>query len=260
MATFQHDLVRSFLLPSENLQCILDVELAAENTGRTDPTVTSFRRRLIAVVTRLQDIEVGSLLVLNASDTNGGVRAVDALPITEHLALAVAQTGSLDSQMAEIPTETWSAWLLTIKRDAQDTRPLAFIVGTRDTQRLQSFTAECRRLKEIATSNAALFKLYIIQLILISRGLRHMSQTRHLDVLTFAFVNNPCIHACLQPSLAFLETMSSDISIVRRDWIQHAAAKEASSSNVNHLKCVITLPYFLPPVHHSAEYVWGPST
>lgn len=55
---------------------------------------------------------VSSLLVLNASATNVGARIVDALPITEYLVLAVAQTGPLDSQTAEsapsVPTETWS--------------------------------------------------------------------------------------------------------------------------------------------------------
>lgn len=53
--------VRSLLRPSENLQCILDVELVARTEpppDRTDP----LRRRLIAVVTHrapLQDVVVG---------------------------------------------------------------------------------------------------------------------------------------------------------------------------------------------------------
>lgn len=44
---------------------------------------------------------------------NGVLRVVDALPITEHLALEVAQTGPVKSPMAaendpSVPTEAWS--------------------------------------------------------------------------------------------------------------------------------------------------------
>ena len=53
-----------------------------------------------------------SLLVLNAPTTNGVLRVVDALPITEYLTLAVAQTGPINSSTAESgpsgPTEAWS--------------------------------------------------------------------------------------------------------------------------------------------------------
>lgn len=62
MSSHHDDVVRSLLRPSENLQCLLDVELAADgarNTDRTEPT--PFRRRLIAVVTHCtqEDTEVG---------------------------------------------------------------------------------------------------------------------------------------------------------------------------------------------------------
>lgn len=59
MSSPHHDVVRSLLRPSENLECILDVELAAENNRTTqvvpsvppDQTHTPFPRHLIAVVT-----------------------------------------------------------------------------------------------------------------------------------------------------------------------------------------------------------------
>ena len=53
MSSRQDDVVRSLLRPSENLQCLLDVELATESTpaDRTDPTDTPFLRRLIAIIT-----------------------------------------------------------------------------------------------------------------------------------------------------------------------------------------------------------------
>lgn len=38
-----------------------------------------------------------------------------------------------------------------------------------------------------------------------------------------------------------------DISIVRRDWVEQVAAKEASSGNVKHLKCVIPSGVFCVP-------------
>lgn len=119
-------LQESLLRPSENLQCLLDVDLAAGKTPsepphRTDPTLTPFRRHLIAVVThrnhsqeevarwvsqsrpsmRSYAYHRSSLFVLIASPTNVGVSVIDALPITEHLALAVAQVGPLDSQTTE---------------------------------------------------------------------------------------------------------------------------------------------------------------
>ena len=55
-----------------------------------------------------------SLLILSVptGTTNGVLRVVDALPITESLALEVAQTGPIASPTADsgpsVPTEAWS--------------------------------------------------------------------------------------------------------------------------------------------------------
>ncbi|KAH0831235.1 DNase I-like protein [Lanmaoa asiatica] len=255
MSSLQHDLVRSLLRPSENLQCLLNVELPAVNTRTrvppnilpvpTDPTDTPFRQHLIAVITHrnyTQDTEVGSLFVLNASVTNDDLRVVDALPITEYLALTVAQTGPLVSQTTEsdpgVPTESWSAWLLTIRRDAQDASPLAFTVRTRNTPKLQSFTAECRRLKEIATAihpvdaDFTWVETYASD-----------PSSRRLDLR----LRKQPLHTRLSPAIAGLPGDDvSDVSIIRRDWIEHAAAKEASSGNVKHLRCVIIPERFRP--------------
>ena len=71
------------------------------------------------------------------------------------------------------------------------------------------------------------------------------------------------LHTRLSPAIAGLPGDDvSDISIVRRDWIEQAAAKEAASGDVKHLKYVIILGCFLSAAHleRSAEYDWGPST
>jgi hypothetical protein len=48
------------------------------------------------------------------------------------------------------------------------------------------------------------------------------------------------LHTRLSPAIAGLPGDDvSDISIVRREWIEQAAVKEAASSDVKHLKCVI---------------------
>ncbi|KAF8558670.1 DNase I-like protein [Imleria badia] len=235
MSSRHDDVIRSLLRPSESLQCILDVELApdgARSTDRTDPT--PFRRRLIAVVTHRsqEDTEVGSLLIFNAPATNGVPRVVDALPITEQLVLGVAQTGPINSPAAEnepgVPTEAWSAWLLTIRRDAQHTRPLAFTVRTRNTQKLQSLTAECRRLKEITTTiqpsstDFTWVEAYFSD-----------SSSRRLDLR----LRKQPLHTRLSPATVGLPGDDvSDISVVRRDWIEQVATKEALTGNIKHLK------------------------
>ncbi|KAF8128623.1 DNase I-like protein [Boletus edulis] len=238
MSSHQDDVVRSLLRPSESLRCLLDVEPAVHDarSARTDPTDTPVRRRLVAVVTHrfnhAHDTEVGSLLVLNATATSGVPKVVDALPITEYLVLAVAQTGPTDLPRAETdpsaPTESWSAWLLSIRRDAQDTRSLAFAVRARHTTKLQSFTAECRRLKEIAAtthpvgSAFAWVDAYVSDL-----------SSRRLDLR----LRKQPLLARLSRAIAGLPGDDvSDISIVRRDWIEQVAAKEASGGNVKHLK------------------------
>ncbi|KAG6380241.1 Endonuclease/exonuclease/phosphatase [Boletus reticuloceps] len=241
MSSRQDDVVRSLLRPSENLRCLLDVEPAVHDAGgappaRTDSTDTPVRRRLVAVVTHrfnnALDTEVGSLLVLNATATSGVLKVVDALPITEHFVLAVAQTDPTDLPRAETdpsaPTESLSAWLLSIRRDAQDTRSLAFAVGARHTPKLQSFTAECRRLKEIAATTHpvgtafAWVDAYVSDLSSRRLDLRLRKQPL-LARLSRAIAGLPGDDVC-------------DISIVRRDWIEQVAAKEASSGNVEHLK------------------------
>ena len=63
MSTHQDDAVRSLLRISENLECLLDVELAENGARRTlqsdpnDPTDTHLRHHLIAVVTHRHDFE-----------------------------------------------------------------------------------------------------------------------------------------------------------------------------------------------------------
>lgn len=51
----------------------------------------------------------------------------------------------------------------------------------------------------------------------------------------------------------------SDISIIRRDWIEQAATKVASSGSVKHLKCVI-IWCFMSLFQPAVEYGWEPST
>ncbi|KAI9567754.1 DNase I-like protein [Boletus coccyginus] len=226
MSSRQHDVVRSLLRPSDDLQCVLDVELATESTrNRARPTNTPFPRRLIGVVTRRDDsqgMEVGSLLILDIPTMNGVLRVVDALPITEHLALEVAQTGPVNSPMAaendpSVPTEAWS-----------DTSPLAFIVRTRYTQKLQSFTAKCRRLKEIATTSHLLSTDFAWVEAYVSDP-----SSRRLDLR----LRKQPLHTRLSPAIAGLPgDDNSDISIIRREWIEQAAAKDASSGTVKHLK------------------------
>lgn len=69
------------------------------------------------------------------------------------------------------------------------------------------------------------------------------------------------LHTRLSPAIAGLPGDDiSDISIVRREWIELAAAKEAASGDVKRLKCVIIILGCFPIVQRSAEYDWGPST
>jgi hypothetical protein len=69
------------------------------------------------------------------------------------------------------------------------------------------------------------------------------------------------LHTRLSPAIAGLPGDDvSDISIVRREWIEQAAVKEAASSDVKHLKCVIILGCFSSVAQRSAEYDSEPST
>ncbi|KAG9308328.1 DNase I-like protein [Chiua virens] len=229
MANIDQDhALKSLLRSSEHLQCSLDVEPPQDRTDTDAPLA----RRLIAVVTHhshLQHTELGSLLVCTVSETNSAPKVFDALPITEYLVLAVAQTDPLASHAAKAdPSKTRSAWLLTIRRDTQDATPLEFTIRNRDTQELQNFIAQCRRLKQNATSTHPISTDFTwIEAYLLDPS------SRRLDLR----LRKQPVHTRLSPAIAGLPgDDSSDITIVRRDWIEKVAIREASSDSVKRLK------------------------
>ncbi|KIJ16415.1 hypothetical protein PAXINDRAFT_132353 [Paxillus involutus ATCC 200175] len=238
----QDNNIRYLLRSSENLRIVLNVDLAAENAStppnprtvhRTESSDALSYQYYIAIVTHkneVQNSEEGGFLVLKSGAANNVLRVDRAIPITEGLTLVVskAKFETLESPQTEedprIPAET--AWALTIKRGTQDTTPLSFVV--RDgTQRLQSFTAEYRRLREIvgATHRSSFDFTWL-------RAYSSEPSSRTLDLR----LRNQPLHSCLSPASAGNADDASDISLVQREWIEKTATAKASNNSTKHLK------------------------
>ncbi|KAF8843428.1 DNase I-like protein [Paxillus ammoniavirescens] len=234
----QDNSILSLLRPSENLRIVLNVDLAAENAStppntRTESSDALSHQYNIVIVTHkneVQNSEEGGFLVVKSGAANNVLRVDRAIPITEGLTLVVSQAkfATPESRQTEedprIPAET--AWALTIKSGTQDTTPLSFVI--RDgTQRLQSFTAEYRRLREIvgATHRSSFDFTWL-------RAYSSEPSSRTLDLR----LRNQPLHSCLSPASAGNGDDASDISLVQREWIEQTATAQASNNSTKHLK------------------------
>ncbi|KIJ64696.1 hypothetical protein HYDPIDRAFT_39912 [Hydnomerulius pinastri MD-312] len=239
MSSRQDDLLRLFLRPSENLRSILNVEAAAENasilpnipTGRPELPEHSLNQ-VICVVTHkneAQDCEEGSFIVFKSGPSGDALRVERALAITGDLTLSVAQARreTLVSRTSSVPPSNRAStvFVLTIKRGVHESL-LTFVIP--DTRKLQGFSAEFRRLREIATANH-----------------RDGSDYTWLD----AYAPQPASRSLdlrlrMQPLSSRLSPASaglpgddtSDISTVRREWIEKSAAAKASAGYIKHLR------------------------
>ncbi|KIK38519.1 hypothetical protein CY34DRAFT_809249 [Suillus luteus UH-Slu-Lm8-n1] len=155
-----------------------------------------------------------------------------AYPISGSFSFSVAQARrpTLDLRASVIETgptlgQSRSELTLTIKYElATETRSHTLI--PRDTRKLQSFTAECRRLKDIFTRNEFDADFSWLSLYTQENSLKSFSSPKDLRT-----VNIP-LHAQLSPASAGLPGDDAvDISIVRENWIYNKAIEEASTGS-----------------------------
>ncbi|KAG2134783.1 DNase I-like protein [Suillus clintonianus] len=229
--------VRSLLRSSEDLKAALEVEVAQELGDLPSSSAAERSRRVLAVVSHRGDYvgdEEGSVLILKR--TPG--RSVEdlsievAYPISGSFSFSVAQarrtTLDLRASVGETGAtldQSRSELTLTIKYElATETRSHTLIA--RDTRKLQCFTAECRRLKDIFTRNEFAADFSWLSLYTQQSSLKSLSSP--IDLRT---INTP-LHTRLSPASAGLPgDDAADIDIVREHWIYNKAIEEASTGS-----------------------------
>ncbi|KAG2754311.1 DNase I-like protein [Suillus brevipes Sb2] len=231
--------VQSLLRPSENLKAVLEVEVTQlqERGDLSSSSANDRSRRILAVVSHRRDYvedEDGSVLILKRTPGHSieDLSVEVAYPISGSFSFSVAQarrpTPDLRTSVIETGAtlgQSRSELTLTIKYElATETRSHTLI--TRDTRKLQSFTAECRRLKDIFTRNEFDADFSWLSLYTQENSLKSFSSPRDLRT-----VNIP-LHTQLSPASAGLPGDDAvDISIVRENWIYNKAIEEASTGS-----------------------------
>lgn len=229
--------VQSLLRSSEDLKAALEVEVTQlqERGDISSSSADDRSKRILAVVSHRKDYvgdEEGSVLILKRMpDYSIEDLSVEvAYPITGSFSFSVAQasrtTLDLRGSVGETGTtlgQSRSELTLTIKYElATDIRSHTLI--TRDTRKLQSFTVECRRLKDIFTRNEFDADFSWLSLYTEESSLKSFSSP--IDLRT---VNIP-LHTRLSPASAGLPGDDAvDISIVRENWVYNKAIEEAST-------------------------------
>ncbi|KAL4071720.1 hypothetical protein J3A83DRAFT_2895145 [Scleroderma citrinum] len=157
------DAIKSFLWPSEISRVTLDVELASEDnssaisaerqdvrSNNTD-TLRDVGWLLSIIAHESGESEQASFFVFKLNPNDSQLQVHNTHPITADVMLSVAQ-GRRQSLNAFPPhslssSPITSAFILTIKTISENTTLQTFL--TRDVQKLQVFSREYRRLKEI---------------------------------------------------------------------------------------------------------------
>lgn len=265
--------VQSLLRSSEDLKAALEVEVTQlqERGDISSYSADDRSKRILAVVSHRKDYvgdEEGSVLILKRMpDYSIEDLSVEvAYPITGSFSFSVAQasrtTLDLSGSVGETGTtlgQARSELTLTIKYElATDIRSHTLI--TRDTRKLQSFTAECRRLKDMFTRNEFDSDFSWLSLYTEESSLKSFSSP--IDLRT---VNIP-LHTQLSSASAGLPGDDAvDISIVRENWIYNEAIEEASTGlsarllirtgtfNVNGKMPSQDLSSWLRPIRHDSE-------
>ncbi|KAG2058062.1 DNase I-like protein [Suillus hirtellus] len=227
--------VQSLLRSSENLKAALEVEVTQlQERGDLSSSSTDDRsRRILAVVSHRREYvgdEEGSVLIfkrtLGRSIEDLSVEV--AYPISGSLSFSVAQARrkTLDlrasgGENAATLGQSRSELTLTIKYElATEIRSHTLI--TRDTRKLQSFTAECRRLKDMFTRHE-----FDADFSWLSPYTQESSLKSFSSPIDLRMVNVP-LHTRLSPASAGLPgDDADDISIVRENWIHNKAIEEA---------------------------------
>ncbi|KAG1740451.1 DNase I-like protein [Suillus paluster] len=209
--------VQSLLRSSEDLKVALEVEVMQDHGGLSSSSAAERSRRVVAVVSHRKDYvgdEEGSVIILKRTPGHSvdDLSIEVAYPISGSFSFSVAQarrkTLDLRASVGETAlNQSRSELTLTIKYElSTGTRSHTLIA--RDTRKLQSFTAECRRLKDIFT---------------------------FLSPIDLRMVNTP-LHTQLSPASAGLPgDDTADIGIVRKYWIYNKAIEEASTGSSTRL-------------------------
>lgn len=227
--------VQSLLRSSENLKAALEVEVTQlQERGDLSSSSTDDRsRRILAVVSHRREYvgdEEGSVLIFKRTPGRSieDLSVEVAYPISGSFSFSVAQARrkTLDlrasgGETAATLGQSRSELTLTIKYElATETRSHTLI--TRDTRKLQSFTAECRRLKDMFTRHEFDADFSWLSLYTQESSLKSFSSPIDLRM-----VNAP-LHTRLSPASAGLPgDDADDISIVRENWIYNKAIEEA---------------------------------
>lgn len=227
--------IQSLLRSSENLKAALEVEVTQlQERGDLSSSSTDDRsRRILAVVSHRREYvgdEEGSVLIFKRTPGRSieDLSVEVAYPISGSFSFSVAQARrkTLDlrasgGETAATLGQSRSELTLTIKYElATEIRSHTLI--TRDTRKLQSFTAECRRLKDMFTRHEFDADFSWLSLYTQESSLKSFSSPVDLRM-----VNVP-LHTRLSPASAGLPgDDADDISIVRENWIYNKAIEEA---------------------------------
>ncbi|KAG2108377.1 DNase I-like protein [Suillus discolor] len=227
--------IQSLLRSSENLQAALEVEVTQlQERGDLSSSSTDDRsRRILAVVSHRRDYvgdEEGSVLIFKRTPGRSmeDLSVEVAYPISGSFSFSVAQARRKTLDLRPSGGETGaslcqsrSELTLTIKYElATEIRSHTLIA--RDTRKLQSFTAECRRLKDMFTRHEFDADFSWLSLYTQENSLKSFSSPVDLRM-----VNVP-LHTRLSPASAGLPgDDADDISIVRENWIYNKAIEEA---------------------------------
>ncbi|KAG1752256.1 DNase I-like protein [Suillus lakei] len=212
--------VQSLLRSSEDLKAALEVEITQEHDDLSSSSAADRSKRVLAIVSHRRDYvgdEEGSIEVAYPISGSFSFSVAQARRTTLDLRASVGETGAALNQSR-------SELTLTIKYElATEIRSHTLIA--RDTRKLQSFTAECRRLKDIFTRNE--FDAEFSWLSLYTR--ENSSKCALLPASYLRTINTP-LHTRLSPASAGLPgDDAADISIVREHWIYNKAIEEAST-------------------------------
>ncbi|KAG1867495.1 Endonuclease/exonuclease/phosphatase [Suillus tomentosus] len=218
--------VQSLLRSSENLKAALEVEVTQlQERGDLSSSSTDDRsRRILAVVSHRREYvgdEEGRCRTPGRSIEDLSVEV--AYPISGSFSFSVAQARrkTLDLRASGGETAATLELTLTIKYElATEIRSHTLI--TRDTRKLQSFTAECRRLKDMFTRHE-----FDADFSWLSPYTQESSLKSFSSPIDLRMVNVP-LHTRLSPASAGLPgDDADDISIVRENWIYNKAIEEA---------------------------------